>query len=258
MNMSWRSAGRSSHFASADGAPTPTEAGSPTAWWCTRSDHTARELRTGTCTGSICGHTGGRHSRGSSTGPARRTDPTIAGRFMLFHRGVRTTRGSVSKVMLYDRRTQSTQVLDREDRQFAGVSPGQVNGEYVVWAHWFRVHDGGSEPMPGSYDSIVRYHIPSGTTETVFYAEPGGEPFGTPFYRGAWSPGVGQDGTVYFWRDHYPDFWPGDDPHTGALPDDTRERSPVHARSGGQLRLGWGHVRGGPSIGCQEDLLRAG
>ncbi len=147
-------------------------------------------------------------------GPGTENDPTIAGRFMLFHRGVRTTRGSVSKVMLYDRRTQSTQVLDREDRQFAGVSPGQVNGDYVVWAHWFRIHDGGSEPMPGSYDSIVRYHVPSKTTETVFYAEPGGEPFGTPFYRGAWSPGVSQDGTVYFWRDHYPEFWPGDDPHT--------------------------------------------
>jgi len=122
------------------------------------------------------------------------TDPTLSGRYLLFERR-RTTGGpaiesrvSVSKIMLYDRKSGALRVLARARDGYSDggghiVYTGQVNGAFAVW-----------------YRATVTDHITGANVVRLNIRRDNKTRLPRPKGYLQRSPSVSSDGTAYFVR----------------------------------------------------------
>jgi hypothetical protein len=125
-----------------------------------------------------------------NTRRGRETDPTLSGQYLLFNRGFRKNSRYFERVMLYDRRTQTPQVLAKtKDWVSSSIDhsllAGQVNGPWTVWTYGNFYEDSGTY-------KIFLYDIRRDITKRVV-------PPIDDFYQSP-DPAVSSDGTVYFVR----------------------------------------------------------
>jgi hypothetical protein len=104
--------------------------------------------------------------------------PSISGDWILF--GRRNASATKRKVILFNRATLAVRIIDETTNARSFISPGQVNGEFVVW-HRCR-------PVPNC--DVYRYNIRTRLTRRI----PTG---GSASQHGA---SVTSDGTVYMTR----------------------------------------------------------
>ena len=104
--------------------------------------------------------------------------PSISGNWILF--GRRNSRATRRTVVLFNRATLSVRVIDRTTTAKSFISPGQVNGDYVVW-HRCR-------PVPNC--DVYRYNISTRLTHRI----------PNPNNLSQHAASVTANGTIYFAR----------------------------------------------------------
>jgi hypothetical protein len=104
--------------------------------------------------------------------------PSISGDWVLF--GRRNLAATRRKIILYNRETLVVRVIDETTNAKSFISPGQVNGDYVVW-HRCR-------PVPNC--NVFRYNISTRLTRRI----------PRPPKSSQHAASVSQEGTVYFAR----------------------------------------------------------
>jgi hypothetical protein len=104
--------------------------------------------------------------------------PSVSGKWLLF--GRRNATATMRKVILFNVATLSVRVIDQTTSAKSFISPGQVNGDYVVW-HRCR-------PVPNC--NVFRYRISTRLTTRV----------PNPGNISQHAASVTSDGTVYFAR----------------------------------------------------------